>query len=183
MELNANLWQGLTEEGWQTAFGPYHTCWERYGLAFQTPEAYYDDYRYRSLGYMRPLAIWAMQCALERGRQQQQQQSCGNAHSDAWLVDSVVALKKMKTWAVVYISGLFLIKRGQYWYFAPLGWPSEFYMGKELLFQWSTDNIRHCLTLFSHSKKHVWLVYGITLLIGLMGWWTINNNTVWQDAF
>ena len=58
--------QGLTEEGWQVAYGPYHTCWERYGLAFQTPEAYYDDRRYRSLGYMRPLSIWAIQGALDK---------------------------------------------------------------------------------------------------------------------
>ena len=53
------------EEGWQTAYGVYHTSWERYGLAFQTPEAYFDDGRFRSLGYMRPLAVWAIQHALQ----------------------------------------------------------------------------------------------------------------------
>lgn len=58
--------QGLLEKGFQTGYGAYHTCWERYGLAFQTPEAYFDCHKYRSLGYMRPLSIWAMQFALER---------------------------------------------------------------------------------------------------------------------
>lgn len=32
--------------------------------AFQTPEGWDFEGRYRSLGYMRPLAIWAMQWAL-----------------------------------------------------------------------------------------------------------------------
>lgn len=58
--------EGLIKEAWQTAYGAYHTCYERYGLAFQTPEAYFDDRRYRSLGYMRPLCIWSIQYALEQ---------------------------------------------------------------------------------------------------------------------
>lgn len=33
-------------------------------LSFQTPEAWNTDDQYRALGYMRPLAIWAMQWAL-----------------------------------------------------------------------------------------------------------------------
>ncbi|KAI0227691.1 Non-lysosomal glucosylceramidase [Lamellibrachia satsuma] len=57
---------GLVEKGWQTAYGSYHTCYERYGLAFQTPEAYLDNRQYRSLGYMRPLSIWAIQQAIEQ---------------------------------------------------------------------------------------------------------------------
>jgi non-lysosomal glucosylceramidase len=57
--------EGMIDEAWQTAYGAYHTCYERYGLAFQTPEAYFDDHRYRSLGYMRPLCVWAIQYALE----------------------------------------------------------------------------------------------------------------------
>ena len=48
------------------AEGAYRTIYERYGLQFQTPEAYFDNGQFRSLGYMRPLAIWAMQCALNR---------------------------------------------------------------------------------------------------------------------
>ncbi|XP_060068872.1 non-lysosomal glucosylceramidase-like [Ylistrum balloti] len=65
--LGANMiQQGMVEEGFQTAWGAYHVCWEWYGLAFQTPEAYMMDKHYRSLGYMRPLAIWSMQWALEK---------------------------------------------------------------------------------------------------------------------
>lgn len=58
--------KGMTEEGFQTAWGSYHVCWEWLGLQFQTPEAYTTNCSYRSLGYMRPLAIWAMQWALEK---------------------------------------------------------------------------------------------------------------------
>ena len=35
-------------------------------MAFQTPEAYTGAGRYRSLGYMRPLSIWAMQWAWQK---------------------------------------------------------------------------------------------------------------------
>jgi non-lysosomal glucosylceramidase len=65
--------QGLTWEGFQTAEGCYRTVWERLGLAFQTPEAYCQQQVFRSLAYMRPLSIWAMQLAL----QQQQHKKAG----------------------------------------------------------------------------------------------------------
>ena len=58
--------QGMIDEGFKTAWGAYHMCWERYGLQFQTPEAYMLGNCYRSLGYMRPLAIWSIQWALEK---------------------------------------------------------------------------------------------------------------------
>ncbi|XP_077870346.1 non-lysosomal glucosylceramidase-like [Saccoglossus kowalevskii] len=65
--LAANMIQeGLLEEAFTTASGVYKTCYERCGLGFQTPEAYFANNCYRSLGYMRPLAIWAMQYAVER---------------------------------------------------------------------------------------------------------------------
>lgn len=35
------------------------------GYAFQTPEAWDRFGRYRAIGYMRPLAIWALQWALQ----------------------------------------------------------------------------------------------------------------------
>lgn len=57
--------EGLVEEGFQTAEGCYRTVWERLGMSFQTPEAYGEKEVYRSLAYMRPLSIWAMQLALE----------------------------------------------------------------------------------------------------------------------
>lgn len=54
------------EEGFRTAYGAYHICWDVLGLHFQTPEAYTLYHGYRSLAYMRPLAIWAIQWALEK---------------------------------------------------------------------------------------------------------------------
>lgn len=58
--------EGLTWEGFRTAEGCYRTVWERLGLAFQTPEAYCQQRVFRSLAYMRPLSIWAMQLALQQ---------------------------------------------------------------------------------------------------------------------
>jgi len=58
--------EGLVEEGFQTASGIYNTCFERLGMGFQTPEAIVANGNFRSLAYMRPLSIWAMQWALER---------------------------------------------------------------------------------------------------------------------
>ena len=57
--------QGLVKEGFQTASGIYRTCYERAGLGYQTPEGYMLKKAFRSTGYMRPLAIWSMQWALE----------------------------------------------------------------------------------------------------------------------
>ena len=57
--------QGLIAEGFQTASGIYRTAWNRYGMAYQTPEAFRKNKTFRSLGYMRPLSIWGMQYALE----------------------------------------------------------------------------------------------------------------------
>lgn len=56
--------EGMVEEGLRTAEGCYRAVWERMGMAFQTPEAYCEKGIYRSLAYMRPLSIWAMQLAL-----------------------------------------------------------------------------------------------------------------------
>ncbi|XP_044300731.1 non-lysosomal glucosylceramidase [Varanus komodoensis] len=58
--------EGLVQEGFRTAEGCYRTVWERLGMAFQTPEAYCQRRVFRSLAYMRPLSIWAMQLALEQ---------------------------------------------------------------------------------------------------------------------
>ncbi|XP_028416084.1 non-lysosomal glucosylceramidase-like [Dendronephthya gigantea] len=61
--------EGLVEEGFRTACGVYRSCYERFGMSFQTPEAYTGNGRFRSLGYMRPLSIWAMQWAWEKRSQ------------------------------------------------------------------------------------------------------------------
>ncbi|XP_035004374.2 non-lysosomal glucosylceramidase [Hippoglossus stenolepis] len=60
--------EGMRDEGMRTAEGCYRTVWERLGMAFQTPEAYCEKGIYRSLAYMRPLSIWAMQLALNNSQ-------------------------------------------------------------------------------------------------------------------
>ncbi|PAA68982.1 hypothetical protein BOX15_Mlig017434g1, partial [Macrostomum lignano] len=54
------LESGLAEQGWSCAAGTYETVWNDFGLAYQTPEAIFSDRRFRSLGYMRPLCVWAL---------------------------------------------------------------------------------------------------------------------------
>ena len=59
------LGRGLTEEGWETARGAAAVTYGR-GLWFRTPEAYDREGNYRASLYLRPLAIWAIEEALER---------------------------------------------------------------------------------------------------------------------
>ncbi|KAL1802015.1 hypothetical protein ACET3Z_030662 [Daucus carota] len=60
--------EGMVEMGFQTAHGIYETAWskEGQGYAFQVPEGWNLNGHYRSICYMRPLGIWAMQWALTR---------------------------------------------------------------------------------------------------------------------
>ncbi|KAK9286160.1 hypothetical protein L1049_014542 [Liquidambar formosana] len=60
--------EGMVDMAFQTAGGIYEAAWSKEGLgySFQTPEAWNNNDEYRSLCYMRPLAIWAMQWALSR---------------------------------------------------------------------------------------------------------------------
>lgn len=60
--------EDMVEMAFHTASGIYETGWSEggCGYAFQTPEGWTIDGGYRSLGYMRPLAIWAMQWALSQ---------------------------------------------------------------------------------------------------------------------
>ncbi|TVU39518.1 hypothetical protein EJB05_12941 [Eragrostis curvula] len=64
------LLHGMERQAFTTAEGIYVAGWseEGYGYWFQTPEAWTVDGHYRSLVYMRPLAIWAMQWALSPPR-------------------------------------------------------------------------------------------------------------------
>lgn len=57
---------GMVEQGFTTAEGIFHAGWseEGYGYSFQTPEGWTTDGHFRSLIYMRPLAIWGMQRAI-----------------------------------------------------------------------------------------------------------------------
>jgi non-lysosomal glucosylceramidase len=59
------LGRGLTQAGWETARGAAAVTYER-GLWFRTPEAYDAAGNYRASLYLRPLAIWAIEEALER---------------------------------------------------------------------------------------------------------------------
>jgi non-lysosomal glucosylceramidase len=67
--------KGIHTAGWRSlqfhSFSP--VGWQRFGYWFATPEAWEENGNYRSLGYMRPLAIWAMQYALEKERLQESQ--------------------------------------------------------------------------------------------------------------
>ncbi|CAI4223446.1 unnamed protein product [Auanema sp. JU1783] len=54
------------DQGFKTAEGVYQSCWYRFGLQYQTPEAIYRNNYYRAIGYMRPLSIWSMQESLEK---------------------------------------------------------------------------------------------------------------------
>jgi len=65
--LAANMiHEGMVEEGFRTAEGIYRTVYERIGQGYETPEALYEQGKYRAVGYMRPLSIWAMQFAWEQ---------------------------------------------------------------------------------------------------------------------
>ena len=57
--------RGLVDEGWSTARGAAAVTYER-GLWFRTPEAYDAAGNFRASMYVRPLAIWAIEEALER---------------------------------------------------------------------------------------------------------------------
>jgi len=61
------LGRGLDDEAWQTARGAWNVTYNR-GLWFRTPEAYDENGNYRASLYLRPLAIWAIEDALERRR-------------------------------------------------------------------------------------------------------------------
>lgn len=57
--------EGLLDEGFEVAKGIIHCTYNVFGYHFQTPEAWDMQGSFRACGYMRPLAIWAMQWALQ----------------------------------------------------------------------------------------------------------------------
>ncbi|XP_024382229.1 uncharacterized protein [Physcomitrium patens] len=60
----AMIHEGMVEQAFTAAQGVFLAGWSDLGYWFQTPEAWTIDGYFRSLAYMRPLAIWAMQWAL-----------------------------------------------------------------------------------------------------------------------
>ncbi|XP_021891614.1 non-lysosomal glucosylceramidase-like [Carica papaya] len=68
--------EGMTDTAFRTAAGVYEAAWSENGLgySFQVPEGWNNSDEYRSLAYMRPLAIWAMQWGLSRPQQKLEKQ-------------------------------------------------------------------------------------------------------------
>ena len=65
--LIANMLQeGLVNEAWEVFESVYECIYRRLGYWFQTPEAWDEKGKYRSYAYMRPLAVWAIQWAVEK---------------------------------------------------------------------------------------------------------------------
>lgn len=63
------LYEGMEKEAWRTAGGLYRTVYEKSGLGYETPEGLVgSDKTYRAGGYMRALAVYALQVALEDTR-------------------------------------------------------------------------------------------------------------------
>ncbi|GLT77209.1 hypothetical protein SLA2020_488170 [Shorea laevis] len=64
----AMIHEDMVDMAFNTASGIFEAAWSEGGLgySFQTPEGWNTNDQYRSLCYMRPLAIWAMQWALSR---------------------------------------------------------------------------------------------------------------------
>lgn len=63
---NPPLWfKGMPINGFDLGAACYKTVYENLGLQYQTPEAYTMEKSYRSPGYMRPLAIWSIQHAVD----------------------------------------------------------------------------------------------------------------------
>eukprot|EP00624_Nannochloropsis_granulata_P005837 evm.model.NODE_4170_length_6426_cov_20.221910.4 len=56
----------LRHAAFETVRGLYEGGWKRFGYWFATPEAWDSKGHFRSLGYMRPLCVWAMQWALTK---------------------------------------------------------------------------------------------------------------------
>jgi non-lysosomal glucosylceramidase len=54
------LFKGMGDKAWLTLKGMYDLLYNKWGLAFQTPEALMKNNVFRSLGYMRALCIWSV---------------------------------------------------------------------------------------------------------------------------
>ncbi|KAL3314322.1 Non-lysosomal glucosylceramidase [Cichlidogyrus casuarinus] len=58
--------EGMQEDAFKMAGSIFSQVYDKWGMQYQTPEAIMMNEKYRSLGYMRPLAIWSMQLAYEK---------------------------------------------------------------------------------------------------------------------
>lgn len=67
--LSASMLQeGMREEAFDTAKGIFTCSYKMRGYWFQTPEAWDTNGDFRSLGYMRPLSVWAIQWELDKNK-------------------------------------------------------------------------------------------------------------------
>ncbi|VDD80193.1 unnamed protein product [Mesocestoides corti] len=57
--------EGMPIDGFDLCGACFNTVYEDLGLQYQTPEAYTREKHYRAPGYMRPLAIWSIQQAVD----------------------------------------------------------------------------------------------------------------------
>ncbi|CAF0772366.1 unnamed protein product, partial [Didymodactylos carnosus] len=78
MEVSSTFPINMTHEAFLTSEGIYNTCYNLAGLSFQTPEALMKTKTFRSCGYMRALAIWSMQKAIELTRSYKQKNHIEN---------------------------------------------------------------------------------------------------------
>ena len=57
----------LWDAAFQAVRGLWLSGWNELGYWYATPEAWELKGNYRSLGYMRPLSVWALQWAIDKG--------------------------------------------------------------------------------------------------------------------
>ncbi|GJN12628.1 hypothetical protein PR202_ga30923 [Eleusine coracana subsp. coracana] len=96
--------EGMRDAAFRTAQGAHDAAWgeQGFGYAFQTPEAWTaEGGGYRSLHYMRPLAIWALQWALHPPEMRHQDlvvltdaSSC-SPHAEAALIHGQAQFEKV----------------------------------------------------------------------------------------
>ena len=58
--------EGMRDEAFDIVEGVAEGIYREFGFWFNTPEAWLIDGSFRSLGYMRPLCVWAVQWAVDR---------------------------------------------------------------------------------------------------------------------
>ncbi|CAO2200234.1 unnamed protein product [Urochloa humidicola] len=88
----AMVHEGMTDAAFRTAKGAHDAAWGKdgFGYAFQTPEAWTEDGGYRSLHYMRPLGIWAMQWALSPPKLHKDLRAAATAASEELPADAAL---------------------------------------------------------------------------------------------
>ncbi|KAJ4713800.1 Non-lysosomal glucosylceramidase [Melia azedarach] len=89
--------EDMVDIAFHTAAGVYAAAWSQEGLgyAFQTPESWNTDDKYRSLCYMRPLAIWGMQWALTKPKLSVEEREHEASYHDSSYLEQQAAFSKV----------------------------------------------------------------------------------------